>query len=127
MDAQTALWLLPTRLGDVWWIAAAIVALPAAFFLLVHRVINESLDANSLANALSVFSLFLIGMVWLNSGVMPWSIQASALTGGFRALLTFPRVKDWIDCRLRTIRDNLTWTVEKFHHKAYNLRKDAGD
>lgn len=87
MNAQDALWLLPTELGTLWWLICAAFALPAASIMLLKLIINEPFGLLTVSRSVIVGSLVAFGMAPLNSGWIPWGILMASVGGCMAAVL----------------------------------------
>lgn len=127
MDAQTALWALPSRLDDIWWLVCAAFALPSAMMILVKMVINEPINLLTTSRVVIAGSLFFFGMVPLNSGFIPWGVLL-ACVGGFmtttliatgwchredQSLTVSRAIWNWLRCKARKMRQNNSYTLHK--------------
>lgn len=76
--------MIPTALGNWWWLLCSVFALPAAVIMLVKMVLNHPLDALLVARIVIVGSLVMFGLSPLNSGWTPWACLLASF-GGFMA------------------------------------------
>lgn len=87
MNAQEALWALPTELGNLWWLVCAAFALPAAVLMLLKLIINEPFGLLTVSRSIIVGSLVAFGMAPLNSGWIPWGVLMASAGGLMAAVL----------------------------------------
>lgn len=87
MDAQDALWHIPTEMGGAWWLICAIFALPAATAMLLKMIINEPLSLLTVSRVIIAGSLVAFGMSPLNSGWIPWGVLLASIGGAMAAIL----------------------------------------
>lgn len=87
MNAQDALWSVPTDMGNLWWLICAAFALPAAILMTVKLIINEPFGLLTVSRAVIVGSLVAFGMAPLNSGWIPWGVLMASVGGLMAAAL----------------------------------------
>lgn len=127
MDAQTALWALPSKLDGIWWLVCAAFALPAATLIVVKMIINEPINLLTTSRVIIAGSLFFFGMTPLNSGFLPWGALLACIGGFLTSVLI---ATGW--CNRPNRNDTVPralwrWAVGKLHPKGYVLHKDVGD
>lgn len=123
MDAQTALWVIPNKLGDAWWLVCAALAVPSAFMILLKLVINEPFNLLTTARVLIAASLFSFGMVPLNSGFLPWAALMSCAGGLLTSVLMITGWCNRQDQSLTVLRALLRWIIGKIHNKPFSIHR----
>jgi hypothetical protein len=73
-DAQSFLWYVPNLLGHGWWYICSAMGLVGSLTWFLYLIMNEKFSALLLSRMLIGMGMFMIGLIPLNWGWVPWGV-----------------------------------------------------